>query len=86
MIIKSEERNRNKWKLGIVEDLIDEHLYPLKLSCDVSKSKAGTLTLDPSVQEFKATRERLLWLQGFGCKTSQRRKRIRAMAAGKNFE
>ena len=79
VIIKSEERNRNKWKLGIVEDLIAgrdgvvrvarlragknhleravQHLYPLELSCDISKSKAATLTLDPNVQEFKPTRE-----------------------------
>jgi hypothetical protein len=79
VIIKGDERNRSKWKLGIVEDLIAgrdgvvrvarlragkshleravQHLYPLELSCDVSKPKKNTVDLDPNVQAFKPKRD-----------------------------
>ena len=79
VIIKSDERNRHKWKLGIVEDLIAgrdgvvrvarlragknhleravQHLYPLELSCDVSKPKTKTADLDPNAQAFKPKRD-----------------------------
>jgi hypothetical protein len=79
VIIKSDEHNRNKWKLGIVEDLIAgrdgvvrvaklragkshleravQHLYPLELSCDVSKPKKNTQDLDPNAQAFRLKRD-----------------------------
>ena len=33
-----------------------QHLYPLKLSCDVSKPKTKTADLDPNAQAFKPKR------------------------------
>jgi hypothetical protein len=48
MIIKSDERNRNKWKLGIVEDLIAGRDGVVRLA----KLRAGKSHLKRAVQHL----------------------------------
>ena len=38
-------------------DRVVQHLYPLELSCDVSKPKNNTPNLDRTVQAFKPKRD-----------------------------
>ena len=79
VIIKGDERNRNKWKLGIVENLIPgrdgvirvaklragkntleravQHLYPLELSCDVTRAAQKKQELKVTANEFRPKRD-----------------------------
>ena len=66
VIIKDDDRNRNKWKLGIVEDLIAGRDGVVR----VAKLRAGKTTLERAIQQLypleltcdRATVERLVQL------------------------
>ena len=45
MIIKDDDRNRNKWKLGIIEDLISGRDGIVR----VAKLRAGKATLERAI-------------------------------------
>lgn len=47
VIIKDDDRNRNKWKLGIIEDLIAGRDGIVR----VAKLRAGKATLDRAIQQ-----------------------------------
>ena len=48
VIIKDDDRNRNKWKLGIVEDLIAGRDRVVR----VAKLRAGKTTLERAIQQL----------------------------------
>ena len=48
VVIKDEERNRNKWKIGIVEDLISGHDGVVR----AAKLRAGKGTLERGVKHL----------------------------------
>ena len=73
MIVKSQERNRSSWPLGIVEQLIAgrdgvvrgaklrvgrSHVErPVQLSCDEDNNREPAVTLNPDAAVFRPRRD-----------------------------
>ena len=63
VLIKGDEKNRGKWKIGIVDKLIPgksylerpiQFLYPMELHCATKKPNQGEL--NPQAREFRPRR------------------------------
>ena len=65
-VLKGDERNKGKWKIRVIERLIEgrdgivqrlertiQHLYAMELSCDRKKPEKN---LDPTAREFRPRR------------------------------